>query len=378
MKWRETAHGRLCVEAVELSSDGMHAEALDLLERALEIKPSDPKALVYRGSVFHALGRYHEAEQSLRDALEIDRSITHAWNELGMVMESIGLFERAASCFEQSAKISPNTSVLTMLASMQLAFDPQKSVHNAERALSIDPTWDEAQAVRDAAKRTMSEGESGEHFQRGLKAQAARRWELAAHEFRRTVELNPEHAKAYLELGCIIYRLEIGLDEARACLESSIRLDPSSANAQMWLAVILSRLERLGDSEAHFRMALGLTDDPAVVHSVFAEELLWHNSRYGDAERHFKAALGHDPDLVLALRDYARMLACHGRDAEAKQNFDRALEIDPDDRFTKRAYEEFLLELDDVGRNQDECLREAIAKDPNYTDGIQCLENRRK
>lgn len=230
--------------------------------------------------------------------------------------------------------------------------------------------------IAQTVRRTMSEAESADHFQRGLEAQAARKWERAAREFRRAVELNPEHAVAYLELGVVTYRLESGLEDARACLESSIRLDPSRADAHMYLAIVLNRLERPDDSEAHFRMALGLTDDPALVHSTFAEEFLWHNSRYGDAEHHFKMALGHDPDMLLALRDYARMLTCHGRDGEAKRYFDRALEIDPDDRFTKRAYDEFLQELVAEDRNQDDCLRAAIAKDPNYTEGIQCLNER--
>ena len=160
------------------------------------------------------------------------------------------------------------------------------------------------------------------------------------------------------------------------CLERSIELDPSLSDAHMYLAIVLNRLERRDDSEAHFGTALGLTDHPALVHSVFAEEFLWHNSRYGEAEHHFKAALGNDPNCVYALRSYARMLACHGRDFEAKVHFDEALEIDPDDQHTKRSFDEFLLDLVAEDRDPDDCLRAAIAKDPNHTEGIQCLNSR--
>ena len=152
MKWRETPQGRLATDAGDLSSKGNHAEALALLERALEYKRRDPMVLVYRGRVLSALGRHEEAEQSLRDALGVDGNFSHAWSELGMLMESKGSFEKAAFCYEQSVKISPSAEVLTMLANMQLAFDPQKSVYNAERALSIDPEWAEARTVRDSAK----------------------------------------------------------------------------------------------------------------------------------------------------------------------------------------------------------------------------------
>jgi tetratricopeptide (TPR) repeat protein len=155
MRWRETAQGRLATEADELSSAGSHADALALIERALEFEPRDPMILAYRGRELHALERFDEAERSLRDALGIDRGLTHAWNELGMLMRSRGFFEKAAFCFEQSAEVSPDVYVLTILANMQLAFDPQKSVENAESALAIDPDWDEAQTILESAKRKL-------------------------------------------------------------------------------------------------------------------------------------------------------------------------------------------------------------------------------
>ena len=157
MKWRETVQGQLATEADELSSAGNHVGALALLEQALAFNTKDPVVLVYRGRELHSLERYDEAEQSLRDALAIDDNLTHAWNELGMLMESKEAFEEAAFCFEQSAKLSPNVDVLTMLANMQLAFDPQKSVENAKRALSFDPDWDEAQTILKSAKRQIRE-----------------------------------------------------------------------------------------------------------------------------------------------------------------------------------------------------------------------------
>ncbi len=144
----------------------------------------------------------------------------------------------------------------------------------------------------------------------------------------------------------------------------------------MYLGIVLHRLSELHESETHFRIAIELSDDPAIVHSTFAEEFLWHNSRYGEAEEHFLAALELSPDLVLALRDYARMLTCHGRDDEAQQLFNRAIDIDPTDPHTKRAYEEFLRETTSDDRDPDEYLRAAVDKDPTYARGISVLTNR--
>lgn len=153
MRWRDTPQGRLATEANELSAKGDPAGALDLLDRALEIRPRDPIVLVYRGRVLIASGRHDEAEQSLRTALGIDGNLSHAWNELGMLMESRGKFEKAAHCYEESARMAPCAEILTMLASMQLAFDPQKAIESAKRTLSLDSDWSEAQTVLDAAEK---------------------------------------------------------------------------------------------------------------------------------------------------------------------------------------------------------------------------------
>lgn len=152
MKWRDTRQGKLATDASEFSSKGNHAKALLLIEEALALSPKDPMVLVYQGRVLLALGRHDDAEQSLRAALGIDGNLPYAWNELGMLMQSRGAFEKAAFCYEQSAGISLSVEVLTMLANVQLAFDPEKAIETAERALSVDSEWTEAQAVRNAAK----------------------------------------------------------------------------------------------------------------------------------------------------------------------------------------------------------------------------------
>jgi tetratricopeptide (TPR) repeat protein len=152
MKWRATPQGQLATDAAELSAKGNHSEALALLERALEFNRMDKAVLVYHGRELAALGRYDEAEHSLRSALSVDETFSHAWNEFGMLMELKGEFEKAAFCYEQSAKIAPSVEILTVLANVQLVFDPQKAADNAERALAIDPEWTEAQVIRNSAR----------------------------------------------------------------------------------------------------------------------------------------------------------------------------------------------------------------------------------
>jgi tetratricopeptide (TPR) repeat protein len=157
MTWRATPQGQLATDADELSARGNHSEALALLERALEFNRMDKAVLVYYGRELAALGRYDEAEHSLRSALSVDETFSLAWNELGMLMQlkgafDKGAFEKAAFCYEQSARIAPSVEILTVLANVQLVFAPQKAADNAERALAIDSEWTEAQVIRNSAR----------------------------------------------------------------------------------------------------------------------------------------------------------------------------------------------------------------------------------
>jgi tetratricopeptide (TPR) repeat protein len=153
MKWSETPQGKLARTASDRSDQGKHSEALELLDRALEIKHDDPVVLTHYGAVLRKLQRLDEAEKPLRAALRIDQELTPAWDHLGMVYQEREEFEKAAYCYEQSARITPRAAVLTMLANVQLTFDPHKSLENAREALSLDPQWDEAQKILDSARR---------------------------------------------------------------------------------------------------------------------------------------------------------------------------------------------------------------------------------
>ena len=78
-----------------------------------------------------------------------------------MLKQSEGLFERAAFCFGRSAEIAPSAEILTMLANVQLAFDPRQALENSERALSFEADWEEARVVQNAALRQIRWLEEG-------------------------------------------------------------------------------------------------------------------------------------------------------------------------------------------------------------------------
>ncbi len=151
MKWRETKRGQLATKAGELSSHGKHKDALCLLDQAIEIEPEDHIILVYRGRVLASLERYDEAEHSFRRSLEIRDDLVYAWNELGFLLKDRERYEEAAECLRTSVSLEADYNTYTMLASVEMMFDKVAALSNAQKALKINPDWDEAIEIRDEA-----------------------------------------------------------------------------------------------------------------------------------------------------------------------------------------------------------------------------------
>lgn len=156
MKWSQTEQGQLTLRARELLFDDRNAEgAVELLDKALELEPDNHHILTYQGVALHELGRFEEADRSLRKAVGINSDDMHAWNALGMLNEDQEFFERAAFCYEQSVRISVSVENLTVLANVQLVFDPHSSARNAELAMALEGDHEETRVILESAHREL-------------------------------------------------------------------------------------------------------------------------------------------------------------------------------------------------------------------------------
>jgi Flp pilus assembly protein TadD len=140
---------------MDLSDAGLHLGALALLEQARALSPDDSLLETHLGTVLVELGRLDDAEGAFRGALAISPRLDHVWNGLGRVMLLRGYARKAALCFEQSVEVAESVASLSILARAQLDFEPALALQSADRALGIDPTWVEAQSVREEALRLL-------------------------------------------------------------------------------------------------------------------------------------------------------------------------------------------------------------------------------
>ncbi len=116
---------------------------------------------MYRGRILHALGGDKEAERSFREAIDLKSDFSYAWSEIGLLLKDCERFVESAECLRQSALLRPDCSTYTVIARVELEFDPDASLRDATKALELNPDWDEAIQIQNTAKQMVDRRNRG-------------------------------------------------------------------------------------------------------------------------------------------------------------------------------------------------------------------------
>jgi predicted Zn-dependent protease len=88
-----------------LERDERFEEALDLIQQAVKVDPTNPSYLDSLGWAFFKLGKLPEAEKNLKDALQFDSSSGTIHEHLGDVYQKQGKTDLAKSAWSRSASL---------------------------------------------------------------------------------------------------------------------------------------------------------------------------------------------------------------------------------------------------------------------------------
>lgn len=128
-------------------------------------------------------------------------------------------------------------------------------------------------------------------------------WEQAAAAYRRTLELEPDHALAHLDLGVAL--VEMGdLDAAAPHLEAALELRPEEAEVHYNVGTVYFQAGEVKRAVVHLRQALELEPDHALAHKALAFALV-RQERLPEAAEHLGRYLQLEPEApdAAAMRD---------------------------------------------------------------------------
>ena len=167
---------------------GRTQEAIAAFEKAIQIDPEMAEAYNSAGAVWLETGDSARAEAALRNAIRMQPNYAQAHNNLGNLLSGAGRFEEARYHFE---------------AALRYKDDYVGARYNYALALTKARHLDEAQSQVEAILRIDPRSAEGHHFLGNLFA-ARGQFERAIAEYRESIQVEPEFARAILDLGAAL------------------------------------------------------------------------------------------------------------------------------------------------------------------------------
>jgi tetratricopeptide (TPR) repeat protein len=257
---------------------GCHAEAADLIGRAVRLRPNDAGSQLNLGNALKALGRLDEAIDRFRDALTLAPKFPLAYYNLGNAYATAGRHEDAVDAFQRSLRLSPDDASI----------------------------WNNL----------------------GNSLHALGRHDEAIEAFTRALTLRPGHAGAHNNMGMALAALGRA-DEAVAHFSLALGAEPRFIAAHFNLGNTLDAIGRHAEAAAAFEAALAL-------HAPFPPALLGLGNALAAMNRHAEAiaalerAVGLDPHLSVAWLSLGNAHHALGSHEAALRAYDQALRLRPE------------------------------------------------
>lgn len=259
---------------------GLFEAAVQTLERARAISPSDVRCSFALGQAYRELERHRDAVDCYRQALQIEPRNVQLLQNLGIALKAEGRSAEALGCYEQ--------------------------------ALALDSRVPEL------------------HRNRGNALYELGRLTEALASYQRALELRPDALDVHETLNAICW--QHGLHEQYlTSYEPAIQAVPQSLALRVQYAAALRQAGRCEDSEAVLRCAMDQLGSSPAAHRALGRALAGQG-RLAEAIARYEEAISADPHDADCRQDLAKMLIVLERYDEALQHIERALERAPLDQ----------------------------------------------
>ena len=246
---------------------GRYDEAVEAYKKAVELDPDDAYPWNGLGEVYRHLGRYDEAIKAYQKAIELDANYAYPWNNLGNVHAALGRYDEAIKAYQKAIELDANYAYPSNnLGNIYAALGRyDEAIKAYRRAIELDADfaypWNglgnvyadlgRYEEAREAYWKALEIGSLSEHEQAvvwnglGNVYDDLGRYDEAVEAYKKAVELDPDDAYPWNGLGNVYYQ-QGRYEEAIAAYKKAIELDPQRPVPYRSLAGIY---RRLGDEE---------------------------------------------------------------------------------------------------------------------------------
>ncbi len=151
---------QLLDEACFAEESGNNLFAQELIDQAIAINPKHWYLWCKKAILLDDSGCIEEAKVAFKMSIDLNDKQALSWSLLGCLYYDEMNFEAAAHCCRTSLEILEDYSTLTILAGAEIQTgEVESALKHANRALELNPDWDEAESMRDHALRILARAE---------------------------------------------------------------------------------------------------------------------------------------------------------------------------------------------------------------------------
>jgi tetratricopeptide (TPR) repeat protein len=291
-------------------SEGRYSAATEQFKRALELDPNDV-GFKFRLGVAHRKNREFEAAaKSFDEVAAVDRDYPGLALERGQLYESSGQTEEALRAFESALAKAPNDAdlMLRVGCGKVSAGRPEQAEELLKKVLEQRPNSAETHHCLGRAQ--LLEGSN---------------LAVALRTLERAVELDPHRAEYHLYVGWAAN--EIGrVSQAEQSLRKALELDQGLGDAYWQRGILRYRQSAVKDAVADFTRALELRPGRYEAHAALADAY-FDLGLEAKALEQLRLATSAQPDNAAWAFRYGKLLQVAHRDAEARVQLERAIEL---------------------------------------------------
>ena len=223
---------------------GQNAVALDLIDRAIQVNPSDPAAHFNRGNLLFALQRYQDAVESYDQTLRLDPQHPQAHNNRGSAQHALKQYQAAVDSYDNAIRIKPDyaEAYSSRANTLYALHQYQQAAESCDHAIRLRPDYAEA------------------HYNRGNALQALQQYSEAIANYDHTIRLKPDCAEAFSNRGNALNRMQRHREAAESC-DQAIRLKPDYADAHSNRGDALLAIKQYPEALESYNQAIRLNPD---------------------------------------------------------------------------------------------------------------------
>ncbi len=327
---------------------GDHTRAVDLIGRAVALRPNVAAFHANLAEAYRSLGRFDRAVGCCRTAIQLQPDFPEAFSNLGLALQALGRRSEAIDCFRRALQSRPDFAPAHNNLGIALRESGQvdEALAHFRTAVELDPTY--APAHTNLGQILLDRGMAEE----------------ALVHCRAAVARQPDVAAFHHNLGNALRVLDRNLEARTAYLEA-LRIEPDLAQPHAHMGLILRREGKLADALHWLKRAVDLAPEERDFWESLAE-LHAEREEFAESIDCWQSA------LALAVEDRASphlglgwSLQEEGRLAEAGEQYRIAQKLEPRSAVVQLNLGGLHEELGDLAEAE-AAFRRALEFQPNY------------